>query len=109
MILKLLIQFSLSAWSRIILGLGTRIGSTRFCTVLRHKTTTKVFIYVFSFDLNNKLNDLIVWSLVRNGSRVFHDFMVGQILYGKFEIFVSEVAQERAAHWIKFKSDPYVK
>ena len=100
MILKLLIQFSLSAWSRIILGLGTRIGST----VLRHKTTTKVFIFVFSFDLNNKLNDLIVWSLVRNGSRVFHDFMVGQS-----EIFVSEVAQERAAHWIKIKSDPYVK
>ena len=34
--------------------------------VLTHKTTTKLFIFVFSFDLYYKLNDPIVWSLVRS-------------------------------------------
>ena len=33
--------------------------------------------FVFSFDSNNKLSDPIVGSLVRNGSRVFDDFIVG--------------------------------
>ena len=35
------------------------------CAVLSHKTT-KLLIFVFSFDLNNKLNDLIIGSLVRS-------------------------------------------
>ena len=39
-------------------------------TVLRHKTTTKLLIFVFSLDSNNKLNDLIVGSHVRNRSHV---------------------------------------
>ena len=38
--------------------------------VLRHETKTKLLIFVFLFDYNNKLNDSIVGSL---GSRVFND------------------------------------
>ena len=57
------------------------MGSTLFVlynrAVLRHKTTTKRSKFVFSFDSNNKLNDQIVGSLVRNRSRVFNDFIVG--------------------------------
>ena len=33
----------------------------------------KLLIFVFSFNLNNKLNDLIVRSLVRNKSQGFND------------------------------------
>ena len=43
--------------------------------VLPHKTTTKLLIFVFSFDLNNKLNDPIVGSLIKSKSRVFNDFI----------------------------------
>ena len=45
-------------------GLGTRMGSTQF-------------------DCYNKLNDLIIGSLVRDGSRIFNEIHSrGQILYG---------------------------
>ena len=47
------------------------------------KTTTKLLTFVFSFDLNNMLNDPIVGSLVRRTSCIFNDFIVvkGQILW----------------------------
>ena len=44
--------------------------------VLPHKTT-KLLTFVFSFDLNNKLNDPIVGNIVRSEPRVFNDFIVG--------------------------------
>ena len=51
-------------------------------TVLTHKTMMKLLIFVFSFNLNNKLNDLIVRSLLEE-SLVFNDsHSRGQILYG---------------------------
>ena len=51
--------------------------------VLQHETMTKLHIFVFLFDLNNKLNDPIVVSLVRNGLHVFnHINNHGEILYG---------------------------
>ena len=47
-------------------------------------TTTKLLIFIFSFD-SNKLNNPIVGSLVGNGSRVFNDIHSrGQILYESF-------------------------
>ena len=50
--------------------------------VLPDKTTTKLLIFVFSFDLNNKLKDPIVESLVRSKLLVFNDIHSwGQILY----------------------------
>ena len=45
--------------------------------VLPHKTTTKLLIFVFSFDLSNKENDSIVGSLVRSKSRVLMTFIIG--------------------------------
>ena len=39
--------------------------------VFRHTTVMKLLIIVSSIDLNNKLNDPIVGSFVRKGSRVF--------------------------------------
>ena len=55
------------------------------CTVLRHKTATKLLIYtvfVFWFDSNNKLNDLI---LLEKADVTLMTFLVKrQILYGTF-------------------------
>ena len=51
----------------------------------KRTTNLKCLNFVFSFDLNNKLNDTIVGSLVRSTSRVFNDiYSRGQILYGRF-------------------------
>ena len=44
--------------------------------VLPHKTTTKLLIFVFSFDFSNKLNDPIVERLFRSKSRVFNDIHI---------------------------------
>ena len=47
--------------------------------VLRHKTTTKLLMFVFSFDSNNKLNDLFLLERLL----FLMTFLVrGQILYG---------------------------
>ena len=101
--LKLLAQSSLFksvpvpsyAWSRrrrrrIIPGLGMRwavpfssLQPRGFATF--QKQQRKCLNFVFSFDLNSKLNDTIVGSLVRSTSRVFNDiYSRGQILYGRF-------------------------
>ena len=53
-------------------GTGNEVGSTLlfFTTALfcRHKKQRNCsYLFVFSFDSNNKLNDPIVGSLVRNG------------------------------------------
>ena len=67
------------AWSRNNSGTGYGYGQYPFVlynrAVLPHKTTTKLLIFVISFDLNNKLNDPIVGSLIRSKSRVFNDFI----------------------------------
>ena len=64
-------------------GTGYKDGQYPFVlynrAVLPDRTTTKLLIFVFSFDLNNKLKDLIVESLVRND---IHSW--GQILYRSF-------------------------
>ena len=54
--------------------------SARFCYI----KTTKLLIFVYSFDSNNKLSDPIVGSLARNESRIFNDFIVGVKSYMKF-------------------------
>ena len=47
--------------------------------VLRHKTTMKLLMFVFSFDSNNKLNDLFLLERLL----FLMTFLVrGQILYG---------------------------
>ena len=59
-------------------GLGTRTGvfstTARFCNI---ETKTKLLIFDFWFDCYNKLNDPIVESLVRDGSRIFNEFIAG--------------------------------
>ena len=66
----LITEGTLPVTVKIIPGLGTRVGVLYNSAVLRHKTTTKVLLFVFTFDSNN---DPIVGSLVRNESRVFND------------------------------------
>ena len=67
-------------------GTGYEDGQYPFvlynCAVLRLETKTKLLPFVFQFDYSNKLNDPIVGSLVRNGYRIFNDFIL--ILYGSF-------------------------
>ena len=64
-------------------GTGYKDGQYPFVlynrAVLPDRTTRKLLIFVFSFDLNNKLKDPIVESLVRND---IHSW--GQILYRSF-------------------------
>ena len=62
-------------------GAGYEDGSTvlfsttaRFCNI---ETKTKLLIFDFWFDCYNKLNDPIVESLVRDGSRIFNEFIAG--------------------------------
>ena len=79
-ILKLLVKFPFLLFlSRVMRCLDWERGSTsaRFCYI----KTTKLLIFVYSFDSNNKLSDPIVGSLARNESRIFNDFIVG---YMKF-------------------------
>ena len=58
-------------------GLGTRTGSTLlFSTTMRFYDIKQRRNCSF-FDCYNKLNDPIVGSLVRDASRIFHEFIVG--------------------------------
>ena len=85
------------------------MGSTLFVlynrAVLQHKTTMKCSKFVFSFDSNNKLNDQIIGSLVRNGSRVFNDFIVGVKSY--MEVLAKlPILYERCVNASNVKNDP---
>ena len=51
--------------------------------ILRHKTATKLLIFVFSFDSNNKLNDLIVGVLLETGRMFLMTQVTKNILYEK--------------------------
>ena len=78
-------------------GLGTRAGSTllfsttaRFCD--KKKTQTKLVIFDFKFDCYNKLN---VGSLVRDGSRIFNEFIVG------IKSYISETSDQISVYETK--------
>ena len=58
------------------------LTTTRFCGA--KLTTTKLFVFVFSFDYNNNLNDPIVVSLVSN--KTFDDRIVYLVVETSYNI-----------------------
>ena len=60
----------------IIPGL-VRVRAEPFCSLQPRGFAPKLLIFVYSFVLNNKLNDPIVKSLVRSRSHVFNDIHSG--------------------------------
>ena len=55
---------------------GQTLHITAYDTMSRSETKTKLLILDFYFDCHNKINDPIVGSLVRDGSRILMRFIV---------------------------------
>ena len=60
----------------------------------KHQTSTKLLIFIFSFDSNDKLNDPNVRIIFRKGPRVYNDIIVGVKSYME----VSNETSDRITH-----------
>ena len=64
---------------------------SRFCDIKQRRNCS--FLTSSSIAITIKLNDPIVGSLVRDGSRIFNEIHSrGQILYGSFETSCNKIA-----------------